>query len=320
MSKNIFKNNPFCKLLGIQYPIIQGGMAWIADARLAAAVSNAGGLGLIAAMSSNAEQLRAEIKKAKGLTDKPFGVNIMLMSPFAEEVAQVVIDEGVKVITTGAGNPSKYMKAWLDAGIIVMPVIASVAMARMMQRSGASALIAEGCEAGGHVGELTTMSLIPQVADHIDVPLAAAGGIADGRGIAAALMLGATAVQVGTRFLAAHECHIHANYKELVLKANDVASTVTGRRTGHPVRSLKSEFSRNFIKLESDPNVTDDDIMKLGSGALRAAAVDGDKQKGSFMAGQIAGLVSKEQSCKEIIDEMFNEAVAILDKSKEFLA
>jgi len=307
-SENLFKDNSFCKLLRIKYPIIQGGMAWISDAELAAAVSNAGGLGLIAAMSSNGEQLRAEIKKAKSLTTKPFGVNIMLMSPFVDEVAKVVIEEGVKVLTTGAGNPAKYIPDWLTAGIKVIPVTASVAYAKLMQRAGASALIAEGQEAGGHIGELTTMALIPQVADAVTVPLAAAGGIADGRGIAAAFMLGASAVQVGTRFLVAKECTIHQNYKDFVLKANDVATIVSGRRTGHPVRSLKSEFARNFIKIENDPNVTDEEIAKLGSGALRAAAKDGDKLKGSFMAGQIAGLVSKEQSCKEIIEEMFNEA------------
>jgi len=309
MSKiKLYKDNPFCKLLGIDYPIIQGGMAWISDANLAAAVSNAGGLGLIAAMSSNGEQLRSEIRKAKALTKKPFGVNIMLMSPYADEVAQVVVDEGVKVLTTGAGSPAKYMAAWLAAGIVVMPVVASVAHAKLMQRAGASALIAEGQEAGGHIGELTTMTLIPQVADNITIPLAAAGGIADARGVAAAFVLGAQAVQVGTRFLVAHECNIHPTYKEQVLKANDVATTVTGRRTGHPVRSLKSEFSRNFAKIETDPNITDEEIHKLGGGALRAAAVDGDRQKGSFMAGQIAGLVKKEQSVKEIIQEMFAEA------------
>jgi len=311
--QNILKNNPITKLLGIKYPIIQGGMAWISDAKLAAAVSNAGGLGLIAAMSSNGEQLRAEIKKAKTLTKKPFGVNIMLMSPHVEEVAAVVIEEGVKVITTGAGSPAKYMPAWLKAGIIVMPVVASVAHAKIMQRAGAHALIAEGQEAGGHIGELTTMTLIPQVADNITVPLVAAGGIADGRGIAAAFMLGAVAVQVGTRFLVANECDIHSNYKDLVIKANDVATTVTGRRSGHPVRSLKSEFSRNFAKVESDPNSTDEQIMMLGAGALRAATVDGDKLKGSFMAGQIAGLVKKEQSAKEIIEEMFTEATQLLE-------
>ena len=309
---NFLKDNPFCKLLGVQYPIIQGGMAWVSDANLAAAVSNAGGLGLIAAMSSNGEQLREEIQKAKKLTDKPFGVNIMLMSPFADEVADVVISEGVKVVTTGAGSPNKYMQKWLDAGIVVMPVVASSSHAKLMQRAGAHAVIAEGCEAGGHIGELTTMTLIPQVSDSITIPLAAAGGIADGRGIAAAFMLGASCVQAGTRFLVASECTIHANYKEMVIKANDVATTVTGRRTGHPVRSLKSEFIRNFAKIEADPNVTHDEILKLGGGALREAAKNGDKQKGSFMAGQIAGLVSKEQSAKEIIEEMFSEAAQLL--------
>ncbi|MCL2847460.1 MAG: enoyl-[acyl-carrier-protein] reductase FabK [Firmicutes bacterium] len=312
ISEKMFKNNAFCELLGIEYPIIQGGMAWISDAELAAGVSNAGGLGLIAAMSSNGEQLRAEIQKCKKLTDKPFGVNIMLMSPFCDEVAKVVIEEGVKVLTTGAGNPAKYMPMWLEAGIKVIPVTASVAHAKLMQRAGASALIAEGQEAGGHIGELTTMALIPQVADAVTVPLAAAGGIADGRGIAAVFMLGAEAVQVGTRFLVAKECGIHQNYKDFVLKANDVATTVTGRRTGHPVRSLKSEFSRSFSKIENDPNVTDEEIGKLGSGALRAAAKDGDKLKGSFMAGQIAGLVNKEQTAKDIIEEMFSKAKELL--------
>ncbi|MCL2375430.1 MAG: enoyl-[acyl-carrier-protein] reductase FabK [Firmicutes bacterium] len=314
-----FKNNPFCKMLGIEYPVIQGGMAWVSDAELAAAVSNAGGLGLISAMSSNGEQLRAEIKKCKKLTDKPFGVNIMLMSPFVDEVAMVVVEEGVKVLTTGAGSPAKYMQAWNTAGIKVMPVVPSVAYAKMMERAGSAALIAEGQEAGGHIGELTTMTLVPQVKDSITVPLAAAGGIADGRGIAAAFMLGAQAVQIGTRFLVAKECAIHQNYKDMVLKAGDISTIVTGRRTGHPVRSLKSKFSNNFKKVESDPSVTDEEIAKLGSGALRAASKDGDIEKGSFMAGQIAGLVKKEQTAKEIIEEMFLEAAEVLKNMKGVL-
>ncbi|MCL2294868.1 MAG: enoyl-[acyl-carrier-protein] reductase FabK [Spirochaetes bacterium] len=316
MNKDVFKDNSFCKMLGIEYPVIQGGMAWIADAGLAAAVSNAGGLGLIAAMSSNAEQLRAEIRKAQKLTDKPFGVNIMLMSPFADEVAQVVVEEGVKILTTGAGSPAKYMSAWLGAGIKVLPVVPSVAYAKKMQQSGAIAIIAEGCEAGGHIGELTTMALVPQVVDAVEIPVAAAGGIADGRGIAAAFMLGARAVQIGTRFLVARECNIHQNYKDLVIKAGDIETMVTGRRTGHPVRALKTEFSRSFVKIEADPNVSNDDIAKLGSGALRAAAVDGDKAKGSFMAGQIAGLVKKEQTCAEMISEMFNEFETVIKSVK----
>jgi len=314
-----FKNNPFCKMLGIEYPVIQGGMAWVSDAELAAAVSNAGGLGLISAMSSNGEQLRAEIQKCKKLTDKPFGINIMLMSPFVDEVAMVVVEEGVKVLTTGAGSPAKYMQAWNTAGIKVMPVVPSVAYAKMMERAGSAALIAEGQEAGGHIGELTTMTLVPQVKDAITVPLAAAGGIADGRGIAAAFMLGAQAVQIGTRFLVAKECAIHQNYKDMVLKAGDISTIVTGRRTGHPVRSLKSKFSNNFKKVESDLSVTDEEIAKLGSGALRAAAKDGDIEKGSFMAGQIAGLVKKEQTAKEIIEEMFAEAAEVLKNMKGVL-
>ena len=310
--KELFKDNPLCKLLGVKYPVIQGGMAWVADAGLAAAVSNAGGLGLIAAMSSNSEQLLAEIRKAKKLTDKPFGVNIMLMSPFANEVAQVVIDEKVKVVTTGAGSPEKYMDAWLKAGITVLPVVPCAVYAKRIERCGAAAVIAEGQEAGGHIGELTTMALIPQVCDAVQIPVVAAGGIGDGRGIAAAFALGACGVQIGTRFLVAKECGIHQNYKDMVLKANDIDTIVTGRRVGHPVRSLKSEFSRNFAKFETDPNMTDEDIMKFGSGALRLAAKEGDKKAGSFMAGQIAGLVKKEQTCAEMITEMFDEAVRIL--------
>jgi enoyl-[acyl-carrier protein] reductase II len=316
MNKNVFKGNPFCEMLGIEYPVIQGGMAWIADSGLAAAVSNAGGLGIIAAMSSNAEQLRVEIRKAQKLTDKPFGVNIMLMSPFADEVAQVVIEEDVKILTTGAGSPAKYMSAWLGAGIKVLPVVPSVAYAKKMQQSGATALIAEGCEAGGHIGELTTMALVPQVVDAVGVPVAAAGGIADGRGIAAAFMLGASAVQIGTRFLVARECNIHQNYKDLVIKASDIETMVTGRRTGHPVRALKTEFSRSFVKIEADPNVSNDELAQLGSGALRAAAVSGDKAKGSFMAGQIAGLVKKEQTCAEMISEMFDEFEKVIKSIK----
>lgn len=287
-------------------------MAWISDAELAAAVSNAGGLGVIAGMSSNGEQLRAEIIKAKSLTKKPFAVNIMLMSPFVDEVAKVVIEEGVRVLTTGAGSPAKYMADWIAAGIKVIPVVASVAHAKIMQRMGASALIAEGQEAGGHIGELTTMALIPQVADAVSIPFAAAGGIADGRGLLASFILGAQAVQVGTRFLLAKECNIHENYKQQVIKANDVSTTVTGRKTGHPVRSLKSEFTRNFAKVESDPAVTQEELNKLGSGALRAAAKDGDKLKGSFMAGQIAGLCTKEQTAKQIVVEMFAEAEKLI--------
>ena len=308
MNKNIFTQSPFCKLLNIQYPIIQGGMAWIADAGLAAAVSNAGGLGLIAAMSLNGEALRGEIRKTKSLTAKPFGVNIMLMSPFAEEVARVVIEEGVQVVTTGAGVPNAYMKGWLDAGIKVFPVASSAAFAKLMERCGAAGVICEGNEAGGHIGELTTLSLVPQVCDAVQIPVAAAGGIADGRGMAAAFALGARAVQLGTRFLVAKECAIHQNYKDKVLKAGDTATMVTGRRTGHPVRTLKTEFAVNFAQSEADLTLSNEEILKLGSGALRLAAQEGDAQKGSFMAGQIAGLVKKEQTCAEIIQELMMQA------------
>lgn len=301
-------NSPLCNLLGIQYPVIQGGMAWIADAPLAAAVSNAGGLGLISAMNANAEWLRAEIRKAKDLTDKPFGVNIMLMSPFADEVAQLVVEEGIKVITTGAGNPGKYMPAWLEAGIVVMPLVGSVAQARMMQRSGASAVIPEGCESGGHIGESTTMALVPQVASAVTVPVVAAGGIADGRGMAAAFMLGACGVQMGTRFLVAEECTVHPNFKAKVLKARDIDTIATGKRLGHPVRSLKNPFSRDYLRKEYDSSVSDADLEALGGGALYKAAKEGNEAEGCFLAGQIAGMVSKSQTASEIILEVCTEA------------
>jgi len=313
----LFRNNPFCRLLGIKYPILQGGMAWVADADLAAAVSNAGGLGLIAAMSMSGEQLRAEIRRAKSLTDKPFGVNIMLMSPYAAEVARVAAEESVKAVTTGAGNPAQFIKDWLDAGIKVLPVVPSVAFAKLVERSGASAVICEGCEAGGHIGELTTMTLVPQVCDAVKIPVAAAGGIADGRGAAAAFMLGATAAQLGTRFLVAKECGVHSNYKNAVLKAGDIDTIVTGRRTGHPVRALKTAFTRNFAKAEADASLSSEDILKLGSGALRLAAVEGDIQNGSFMAGQCAGLVKKEQTALDIIEEIFSEFEIVLNKIKD---
>lgn len=301
-------NSPLCNLLSIQYPVIQGGMAWIADAPLAAAVSNAGGLGLISAMNANAEWLRAEIRKAKDLTDKPFGVNIMLMSPFADEVAQLVVEEGIKVITTGAGNPGKYMPAWLEAGIVVMPLVGSVAQARMMQRSGASAVIPEGCESGGHIGESTTMALVPQVASAVTVPVVAAGGIADGRGMAAAFMLGACGVQMGTRFLVAEECTVHPNFKAKVLKARDIDTIATGKRLGHPVRSLKNPFSRDYLRKEYDSSVSDADLEALGGGALYKAAKEGNEAEGCFLAGQIAGMVSKSQTASEIILEVCTEA------------
>jgi len=303
---------PLCGLLGIEAPIIQGGMAWVADADLAAAVSNAGGLGLISAMNADAEWLRTQIRKAKAMTDRPFGVNIMLMSPFADQVAQVVVEEGIKVVTTGAGSPGKYMPAWKEAGITVLPVVASVAYAKMAQRSGATAVIAEGCESGGHIGELTTMTLVPQVVDAVDLPVIAAGGIGDGRGMAAALMLGAIGVQMGTRFLTAHECNVHPIYKERVLKAKDIDTIATGKRLGHPVRCLKTPFSREIMKLEADSNVPAAELEAMGVGALRKAVQEGDLEHGTFMSGQIAGMMHKEQSCAEIIREMMDETEQIL--------
>ena len=304
--------SPICELLGIEYPVFQGGMAWIADADLAAAVSNGGGLGIISAMNANADWLRGQIRRAKELTDKPFGVNIMLMSPFADEVAKVVVEEGAKVVTTGAGNPGKYMAVWKEAGIHVIPVVASVCLARMMERAGASAVVAEGTESGGHIGELTTMTLVPQVCSAVKIPVIAAGGIADGRGVAAAFMLGACGVQVGTRFLVASECNVHQNYKDKILKAKDIDTIATGRRLGHPVRSLKTRFSRDYQKAEFDVNVTAEALEAMGVGALRKAAVDGNEAEGCFLAGQIAGLVSKEQPAAEIIRDLCEGAEPLL--------
>lgn len=303
---------PLCEMIGIEYPIFQGGMAWVADADLAASVSNAGGLGIIAAANCPTEIVKKEIEKAKTLTDKPFGVNIMLMSPYADDVAQLVIEQKVAVVTTGAGNPSKYIKGWLEAGIKVIPVVPSTAIAKLMERAGACAVIAEGGESGGHVGEITTMTLVPQVCDAVSIPVIAAGGIGDGRGIAAAFMLGAIGVQVGTRFLVSTECNIHQNYKNKVLKAKDIDTIATGKRLGHPVRSIKNSFSRNFFSKEYDSSVSNEELEQLGSGALRLAAVEGDEKNGCFMAGQISGIICKEQSSKEIIEEIFEEAQNIL--------
>ena len=307
-----------CELLNIQYPIFQGGMAWIADASLAAAVSNAGGLGIIAAMNANADWLREEIHKARQLTDKAFGVNIMLMSPFADEVSDLVIEEKIPVVVTGAGNPGKYMKKWVAAGIKVIPVVASTAMAKLVERSGAFAVIAEGGESGGHIGELTTMTLVPQVCDAVNIPALAAGGIADGRGIAAALMLGACGVQCGTRFLVAEECTVHQNYKNKILKAKDIDTIATGKRLGHPVRCLKNPFTRDLFKQEYNPNISDEELEKMGAGALRKAAKEGDEKNGSFMAGQCAAMVHKEQPAKEMIEDMFAEAEQILRGASQF--
>ena len=301
-----------CDLLGIKYPIIQGAMAWISDAGLAAAVSNAGGLGIIASGNAPVSYVSEQIKKVKMQTDKPFGVNIMLMSPFAEEVAHVIADEKVSVVTTGAGNPAKFMKLWTDAGIKIIPVVASTGLAKMSERSGASAIIAEGCEAGGHIGELTTMTLIPQVCDVVDIPVIAAGGIGDGRGIAAAFMLGASGVQIGTRLLVAKECNIHQNYKDKVIAAKDIDTISTGKRLGHPVRSLKTPFSRDLFSKEYDSSVTNEELEQSGAGALQLAAVDGDLKNGCFMAGQISGLVKKEQTVKEIIEEMVQQAEELI--------
>ncbi|MBR4413068.1 MAG: enoyl-[Lachnospiraceae bacterium] len=307
-----------CDLLGIEYPVFQGGMAWISDGKLAAAVSSGGGLGIIAAGNAPGEYVREQIRIAKSLTDKPIGVNIMLLSPFADEVAKVVIEEKADVVTTGAGNPSKYIKEWLAAGIKVIPVVASVAMAKLMTRLGASALIAEGGESGGHIGELTTMVLVPQIVDATTLPVIAAGGIGNGRGVAAAFMLGASAVQMGTRFLSAYECSIHPNYKEKILHANDLCTMVTGKRLGHPVRSLRTPFARDYFKAEYS-DISDEDLEKLGMGALKMAVIDGDNEKGCFLAGQIASVVTKEQSAAEIIKEVIAEAEPILKKAGELV-
>lgn len=295
-----------CNILGIRYPIFQGGMAWISDSKLAAAVSNAGGLGIIAGANAPASYIRNEIKETKKLTDKPFGLNIMLLSDNADELADIAIEEGVKVITTGAGNPGKFMERWKQAGIIVIPVVASVALAKRMERCGADAVIAEGCEAGGHIGKLTTMVLLPQVVDSVNIPVIGAGGIADGRGIAAAFALGASGIQVGTRFLVSEECQIHDNYKNAVIKSKDIDTVVTGRCTGHPVQVLKNKLAKEYLKLEKN-NVSFDKLEELGRGALKKAVVDGDIENGSLMAGQISGMLKKVQTSKEIIEEMFNE-------------
>ena len=298
--------NDICKMLDIKYPIFQGGMAWVSDSSLASAVSNAGGLGIIAGATAPVDYIREEIRKTKALTDKPFGLNIMLLSDNAEELAKVAVEEGVKVITTGAGNPGKYMAMWKEAGIKVIPVVPSVALAKRMERAGADAVIAEGCESGGHVGKLTTMVLVPQVVDAVDIPVIAAGGICDGRGVAAAFSLGARGIQMGTRFLVSNECTIHENYKNAVIKAKDIDTVVTGRITGHPVQVIKNKLAREFLKLEAS-NVSIEELEELGRGALRRAVKDGDVDNSSLMAGQISGIVTKKQSVKEIIEEIFNE-------------
>jgi len=298
--------------LGLQYPIFQGGMAWVSEANLAAAVSNAGGLGIISAMNLNAEYLRGQIRKCRTLTDKPFGVNIMLMSPFVKEVAQVCAEEAPAVVTTGAGLPNLYMKDWLSAGIRVIPVVPSTAMAKLVERAGAFAVIAEGGESGGHVGDLSTMTLVPQVADTVDIPVIAAGGIADGRGAAAAMMLGAVGVQCGTAFLCAAECAVHDNYKQKVLNAKDIDTVVTGKRLGHAVRSIRNPFTKKYVKQEYDPTCSAKELEALGVGALRKAAVEGDLENGCFLAGQACAMVHAIRPAKEIIETMFTETERLL--------
>lgn len=300
------------ELLNIEYPIIQGGMAWVADYHLAAAVSNAGGLGLIGSGGAPASWVKDQIREVKKLTDKPFGVNIMLMNPEADEIAKVIVEEKVPVVTTGAGNPAKYIKEWKEAGVKVIPVVASCALAKMMERCGADAVVAEGTEAGGHIGEITTMSLVPQVVDAVNIPVIAAGGIADGRGFAAALMLGAKAVQMGTHFVATKECNVHENYKEKIIKAKDIDSKVTGRSTGHPVRVLRNQMSNEYIKKEQE-GATLEELELLTLGGLRKAVVEGNVKEGSLMAGQIAGLVKKQYTCKELIKKVVTEGQQVIE-------
>ena len=299
------------RLLEIQYPIIQGGMAWVAEYHLAAAVSEAGGLGIIGAANAPADWVRDQIRETKKLTDKPFGVNVMLMSPYAEEVAKVVAEEGVAAVTTGAGNPEKFMKLWKEKNIKVIPVVASVALAKRMERCGADAVIAEGCESGGHVGESTTMALVPQVVDAVNIPVIAAGGIADGRGIAAAFMLGAKGVQMGTRFVVTKECQVHSNYKERIIKAKDIDTRVTGRSTGHPVRTLRNAMTKKYLEMEKN-GASLEELEYLTLGALKKAVVDGDIQDGSVMSGQIAGMIKEELSCKEVMDQLVEETDVLM--------
>lgn len=311
-------NTPVCELLGIKIPVIQGGMAHISDACLAAAVSDAGGLGIISAASGDVDFVAGEIDKIRTLTDKPFGVNVMLQGKNIEQIAQLLADKKVPVVTTGAGTPEKYMPMWKQAGIKVVPVVPSASIAKLVQRCGADAVIAEGGESGGHVGDMTTMALVPQVCDVVSIPVIAAGGIGDGRGIAAAFMLGAVGVQIGTRFLLATECNISRTYKDKILKANDTSTIVTGRRLGHPVRSIKSPFSRAYAKAEYS-DISDEQLENMAVGSLRYAVVDGDEKKGSFLAGQISGMLNKEQSSKEIIDEIISDAENILNGAKQWV-
>lgn len=305
------------ELLGIEYPVIQGGMAWVAEANLAAAVSNAGGLGLIAAAAAPAPWVREQIRKAREMTDRPFGVNIMLMSPEAEQVAKVIVEEGVSVVTTGAGSPEKYMADWKAAGVKVIPVVASSALAKRMERCGADAVVAEGMEAGGHIGEITTMALVPQIVDAVQIPVVAAGGIADGRGMAAAFMLGARGVQVGTAFAASRESVIHENYKNSILKAKDIDTRVTGRTTGHPIRVLRNDMARKYLELEKR-GADFQELESLTLGALRKAVVEGDVKNGSLMAGQSAGMVNESLSCQELIKRMTAQAMNLMNGAAHY--
>ena len=306
-------NTRITELLGIKHPIIQGGMAWVAEHHLAAAVSEAGGLGLIGGANAPAEVVREEIRKAKALTKKPIGVNVMLLSPHADEIAKVVVEEGIGVVTTGAGNPEKYIEMWKAAGVKIIPVVASVALAKRMERYGADAVVAEGCESGGHIGEQTTMTLVPQVVDAVSIPVIAAGGSGDGRGIAAAFMLGAEAVQIGTRFVVSDESIVHENYKQRIIKAKDIDSAVTGRSHGHPVRCLRNQMTREYVKLEQEGK-SFEELEYLTLGKLREAVQEGDITNGTVMAGQIAGMIYKTQTCKEMIDEMMEQAEKLLNR------
>lgn len=304
-------HTPVCDLLGIKYPIIQGGMAWVATGELAAAVSNAGGLGIIGAGNAPADVVKAQIRKAKELTDKPFGVNVYFLSPFVNEVMDILLKEKVAVVTTGAGNPAKYIKALKEAGTKIIPVVSSVALAQRLEKNGADAVIAEGMECGGHIGDLTTMALVPQVVDAVKVPVIAAGGIADGRGFLAALSLGALGVQMGTRFVCASECTAHDNYKNAIIKAKDRSAVVTGNNTGHPVRAIKNKLTHQFEILEKN-GASLEELEALGTGKLRAAVVDGDVEYGSVMAGQIAGMINDIKPAYQIIDDIINEAKNLL--------
>lgn len=304
-------------LLEIEYPIIQGGMAWVAEHHLAATVSEAGGFGLIGAANAPADWVREQIRKTKELTDRPFGVNVMLMSPYADEVARVIAEEGVKAVTTGAGNPEKYMELWKERNIKVIPVVASVALAKRMERCGADAVVAEGCESGGHIGESTTMTLVPQVVDAVDIPVIAAGGIGDGRGIAAAFMLGAKGVQMGTRFVVTNECQVHPAYKERIIRAKDIDTRVTGRSTGHPIRALRNDMTKAYLQKEQEGASTEE-LELLASGALRRAVQEGDIHNGSLMSGQIAGLIKEEVSCKQLIDTLVSQTKEALNRSRMY--